>query len=122
MARAQVALTRELVELGRDGEALRQGKAASSAFHRIGAAHEAKRADAVVHSLDRQRSRTASPLTKRELEVLRLVAQGNTNRAIAETLVVSDHTVNRHVTNILTKLQVGSRSAAVAEALRRDLI
>jgi DNA-binding NarL/FixJ family response regulator len=54
--------------------------------------------------------------------VLTLIAQGLTNRAVARTLVLSEHTVNRHVTNILTKLGTGSRSAAVAVALRNDMI
>jgi DNA-binding NarL/FixJ family response regulator len=61
-------------------------------------------------------------LTARECQVLRLVADGETNRAIARHLVLSEHTVNRHITNILTKLHVTTRSAAVAEAIRRDLI
>lgn len=61
-------------------------------------------------------------LTAREREVLTLIARGLTNRAVARALVLSEHTVNRHVTNILTKLGTGSRSAAVAVALRNDMI
>ena len=57
-----------------------------------------------------------SPLTDRELDVLRLVAGGATNRAIADRLSVSPHTVARHVSNILTKLGVTSRAAATARA------
>ena len=55
-------------------------------------------------------------LTQREVEVLRLVAAGKTNRAIADKLVISDKTVARHVSNIFTKLEVSSRSAATAYA------
>jgi DNA-binding NarL/FixJ family response regulator len=61
-------------------------------------------------------------LTKRELEVLRLVARGMSNQQIATTLVLSEHTVHRHVANVLGKLGVSSRAAAVAEAARLDLL
>ncbi|HEY1293217.1 MAG TPA: response regulator transcription factor, partial [Chloroflexota bacterium] len=60
-------------------------------------------------------------LTSRELEVLRLVAQGQTNREIAEVLVLSPRTVKRHVENIFDKLGVSSRAAATAFALRREV-
>jgi predicted ATPase/DNA-binding CsgD family transcriptional regulator len=63
----------------------------------------------------------AHPLTRRELEVLRLVAQGLSNGQIAESLVLSEHTVHRHISNVLGKLGVSSRTAAVAEAARLDL-
>jgi DNA-binding NarL/FixJ family response regulator len=68
------------------------------------------------------RTRNDSGLTARELEVLRLVANGLTNQAIAEKLFVSDHTVHRHLANILNKLSVSSRAAAVAQAARRGLL
>jgi ATP/maltotriose-dependent transcriptional regulator MalT len=68
------------------------------------------------------RIRNDSGLTGRELEVLRLVADGLTNQAIAEKLFVSDHTVHRHLANILNKLSVSSRAAAVAQAARRGLL
>lgn len=61
-------------------------------------------------------------LSARELEVLRLVVAGKTNHAIAGELVVSDHTVRRHVQNIFAKLGVSSRAAATAFALQHDLI
>lgn len=61
-------------------------------------------------------------LTAREVEVLGLVARGHTNRAIAETLVISEHTVARHLQNILTKLGVGSRTAAAAFAFDHGLV
>ena len=64
----------------------------------------------------------AHPLTRRELEVLRLVARGMSNQEIAATLVLSEHTVHRHVSNVLGKLGVSSRAAAVAEAARLDLL
>ena len=60
-------------------------------------------------------------LTYREREVLRLVADGHTDRMVAETLVISPRTVNRHLSNIFTKLDVPVRTAAVVLALRQGL-
>jgi len=60
-------------------------------------------------------------LTTRELEVLRLVAQGQTDRKVAEKLVISPRTVNRHLSNIFIKLDVPGRAAAVAYVIRRGL-
>ncbi len=60
-------------------------------------------------------------LTDREREVLRLVADGHTDRMVAETLVISPRTVNRHLSNIFNKLDVSGRTAAVALALRQGL-
>ena len=63
-----------------------------------------------------------SPLTRRETEVLRLVAAGLSNREIASSLVLSEHTVHRHVANLLRKLGQSSRAAAAAHATRAGLI
>lgn len=63
-----------------------------------------------------------SPLSRRETEVLRLVAAGLSNREIASSLVLSEHTVHRHVANILRKLTQSSRTAAAAHATRIGLI
>ncbi|HEY8547601.1 MAG TPA: helix-turn-helix transcriptional regulator, partial [Acidimicrobiales bacterium] len=64
----------------------------------------------------------AAGLSDRECQVLRLVAAGKTNRAIAEELIVSPHTVARHVQNIFTKLGVSSRAAATAHAYEHGLV
>ncbi|HEX3690320.1 MAG TPA: alpha/beta fold hydrolase [Solirubrobacteraceae bacterium] len=64
----------------------------------------------------------AGPLSGREREVLALVAQGLSDREVAERLIVSPHTVHRHMANIRTKLGSGSRAAAVAEAARMGLL
>ena len=61
-------------------------------------------------------------LTDRECEVLRLVATGKTNREIASDLVISEHTVGRHLQNIFMKLGVSSRAAATAYAFQHELI
>ncbi len=63
-----------------------------------------------------------SPLSRRETEVLNLVATGLSNREIAAALVLSEHTVHRHVANILRKLAQSSRSAAATQAVRAGLI
>jgi pimeloyl-ACP methyl ester carboxylesterase/DNA-binding CsgD family transcriptional regulator len=63
-----------------------------------------------------------SPLTSRETEVLRLVATGMNNREIASTLVLSEHTVHRHIANILRKLAQSSRAGAATQAARAGLI
>ena len=63
-----------------------------------------------------------SPLSRRETEVLRLVAAGLSNREIASSLVLSEHTIHRHVANVLRKLAQSSRAAAAAHATRAGLI
>lgn len=64
---------------------------------------------------------TTDPLTERELTVLRLVAQGKSNRDIAEELVIAEITVRTHVSNILSKLHLASRTQAALYALREGL-
>jgi DNA-binding CsgD family transcriptional regulator len=92
--------------------------AARAVFERLGAAPDLARVDELTGS---SASETAAGLTPREVEVLRLVATGKTNRAIAAELFLSEKTVARHVSNIFTKLGVSSRSAATAYAYQHDL-
>ena len=66
--------------------------------------------------------RSSGSLTAREAQVLRLISSGLSNQAIAERLYISEHTVHRHVANTLAKLDVPSRSAAVAQAARLGLL
>ncbi len=68
-----------------------------------------------------QRPPTPDPLTEREMEVLRLLAQGKSNREIAEQLVITDLTVRTHVSNILGKLHLASRTQAALYALKEGL-
>jgi DNA-binding NarL/FixJ family response regulator len=94
-------------------------EAARSAFEEVGAAPDLVR----VEELSRTTApRVAGGLTRRELQVLRLVAAGKTNRAIAEELVISEKTVARHVSNIFAKLRLSSRAAATAYAYEHDLV
>ncbi len=64
---------------------------------------------------------TVDPLTEREVDVLKLVAKGNSNRQIAEQMVISEATVRTHVSNILGKLHLASRTEAALYALREGL-
>jgi NarL family two-component system response regulator LiaR len=72
-------------------------------------------------SLPSERPPTVDPLTEREVEVLRLVAQGKGNREIAEKLVITEATVRTHVSNIMSKLHLASRTQAALYALREGL-
>lgn len=72
------------------------------------------------HNIEK-RSLSEEPLTQRELEILRLIAQGHENREIAEHLVISEATVRTHVSNILGKLHLASRTQAALYALREGL-
>jgi len=92
--------------------------AARAEFDRLGAAADARRAAALL-----QRGRAPrAVLTAREVEVLRFVASGKSNRDIAGALHLSEHTVARHMQNILAKLGVSSRAAATSSALKQGLL
>lgn len=94
-------------------------EAARVAFDAVGAEPDVRRVDSLSGRAEKTRDHG---LSGRELEVLRLLASGRTNRAIAAELVVSEHTVARHVQNIFRKLGVSSRTAATAFAFEHDLI
>lgn len=120
-AQARVDLASVLAALGRTGEAEREVAAAVAVFTRLGAAVEvdrARRLDAPSPDGTAPRSR----LTRRQREVLELICEGLTNREIADRLVVSEHTVHRHVTNILRRLDLPTRAAAAAHAVRSGVI
>jgi DNA-binding NarL/FixJ family response regulator len=90
---------------------------------RAAAAGEAVLAPSVAARLmNRVRTPGAGPLSARELEVLELVAAGNTNREVAARLFITEATVKTHLLNIYGKLGVGDRAAAVAEAYNRGLL
>jgi LuxR family transcriptional regulator, maltose regulon positive regulatory protein len=122
-AEARVELAATLLALGRTAVAEREAEAALECLLELGAEPVAEAARRLLEGSIR--SADAAPplpdLTPREREVLRLVADGLTNRQIAERLVVSEHTVHRHITNILRKLQLPSRTAAAARAVRSGL-
>ncbi len=118
-ARTRVLIGLACRALGDQDSAVWELEAARSAFEQLGAAPDLTRVDTLT---GRAASAGTHGLSPRELEVLRLVAAGNTNRQIASELVVSEHTVARHVQNIFTKLGVSTRTAATAFAFERDLV
>jgi RNA polymerase sigma factor (sigma-70 family) len=122
-AQARTALAASLAALGRADAAEREATAALDCLLELGADLDARRARELVAAAERGHGRSALPeLTPRETEVLRLVAGGLTNAQIAERLVISEHTVHRHVTNLLRKLELPSRAAAAAHAARLGLL
>jgi DNA-binding CsgD family transcriptional regulator len=105
-----------------DGAAL-ETDAARDVFARLGAAPDLARLQADA-GMAEGAAGAAAPggLSTREVEVLRLVAAGLTNRAIADALTISERTVDRHVSNIFTKLDVSTRAAATAFAYEHRLV
>jgi DNA-binding CsgD family transcriptional regulator len=92
---------------------------ARQVFQRLGAVPDLARLEEVWREPE---AKPVDGLTAREVEVLRLVATGQTNRAIAAALFISEKTVARHVSNIFTKLGLTSRAAATAYAYQRSLV
>jgi ATP/maltotriose-dependent transcriptional regulator MalT len=115
-ARARVLVARALRELGDQDSAAAEFAVARRAFAEVGAGP-------AVDSVDRLLGRPRpGGLTEREVEVLRLVAEGRSNSDIAHELVLSQKTIERHLSNIFTKLGVPSRTAAAAYAHEHGLI
>jgi DNA-binding CsgD family transcriptional regulator len=119
VARVRVLLGLACRALGDDDTATLELEAARGVFAQLGAAPDLVRVDSLVR---RAPPIDAHRLTPRELQVLRLVAAGKTNRAIAAELVLSERTVDRHVSNIFTKLGMSSRAAATAYAYKHQLV
>ena len=118
LARTRVLTAMALQQLGDTDTAGMELDAARRVFDRLGARPDLVRLDEPAG----KRASRPDGLSVREIEVLRLVAAGKTNRAIAAELVISERTVDRHVSNILTKLDVASRSAATAYAYEHDVL
>jgi DNA-binding CsgD family transcriptional regulator len=118
-ARVRVFIALGCRALGDEEGAALELDAARRVFAQLGAAPELAR----VATLTREKTEaSAHGLTARELQVLRLVATGKTNRAIATDLLLAEKTVDRHVTNIFSKLGVSSRAAATAYAYEHRLL
>ncbi|MCZ2826124.1 MULTISPECIES: LuxR C-terminal-related transcriptional regulator [unclassified Modestobacter] len=116
LARTRVLLARALRALGDEGTASMEDAAARRVFEAVGAAPDLERLPAPPAG------GPATQLTPRELDVIRLVAAGRTNREIAEQLVISDKTVARHLHNAFTKLDLPNRAAATAYAYEHHLV
>jgi ATP/maltotriose-dependent transcriptional regulator MalT len=112
-ARARVLIGQACRALGDDEAAELELQAARSTFERLGARPDLARLEARLGAM---RPGSRPLLTARELQVLRLVSTGCTNKEIAEELAVSERTIDRHVANTLTKLNVRSRTAATTYA------
>ncbi|MET1058608.1 MAG: LuxR C-terminal-related transcriptional regulator [Nocardioides sp.] len=112
VARTAVLIARARRELGDEEGARLEVDAARATFARLGAGPDLARLD----------SRRPDRLTARELQVLRLVAAGHTNRSIGSELGLSARTVDRHLSNIFGKLGVSSRAAATALAYEAELL
>lgn len=123
LARARFELSRTLAEQGQRSGAEREARRALDAFQALGAARDVARATDLLKGLRPSSGSAAKPeLTARQLEILRLVAQGLSNPEIAQRLRLSEHTVKRHVANLLTRLGLPSRAAAVAYAAQHGLL
>jgi DNA-binding CsgD family transcriptional regulator len=118
-ARVRVLLGLACRALRDEDTAAMEFDAARGVFERLGAAPDLARVESLV-----RRATAGHPhgLTPRELHVLRLVTAGRTNKAIAADLVLSERTVDRHVSNIFSKLGVSSRAAATAYAYEHQLV
>jgi DNA-binding NarL/FixJ family response regulator len=118
-ARVRVLVGLGCRALGDEEAAAMELDAARGVFAQLGAAPDFARLEALAH---REAAWKRHGLTNRELQVLRLLAAGKTNHAIASQLVVAEKTVDRHVTNLYTKLGVSSRAAATAYAYQHQLL
>jgi len=118
-ARVRVLIGLACRQLGDQDSAAMELDAAQWVFRELEAAPDLTRVEALTRE---PAAGSAGGLTAREVQVLRLVAAGQTNRAIAADLFLSERTVDRHVSNILAKLGVSSRAAATAHAYRNGLI
>jgi DNA-binding CsgD family transcriptional regulator len=116
-ARCRILMAMACRLLGDPDGAAMELEAAGWVFAELGAAPDLKKIAALVRST----AARSGTLTDREVQVLRLVATGMTNRAIAAELFLSEKTVARHVSNIFGKLAVTSRSAATAYAFAHHL-
>jgi DNA-binding CsgD family transcriptional regulator/tetratricopeptide (TPR) repeat protein len=119
MARTRTSLARALLAVGDEDTASLEFEAARLTFADLGATPEMLEVDSVSGAREFGKTHDMTP---REVEVLRLLTTGDTNRSIAEKLVLSERTVDRHVSNIFAKLGVSTRSAATSHAYRHRLV
>jgi DNA-binding CsgD family transcriptional regulator/tetratricopeptide (TPR) repeat protein len=118
-ARLRLLIAQASKQAGDEHTATSEFDAARRSFEQLGAAHELKMLEALSGSTPAQ---VAGGLSPREVEILRLVAKGRSNREIASELVISERTVARHMSNIFNKLEVPSRTAASAFAFENNLV
>ncbi len=122
-ALTRLELAQALAATSRAQIALAEARQAHAALVELGAGPDADRAAELITELAGEDSTPAPcPLTPRQIEVLQLAAEGLTEQQIAQRLVLSEHTVHRHLANIYTRLGCSSRSAAVAQAAHLELL
>ncbi|HEV8449520.1 MAG TPA: LuxR C-terminal-related transcriptional regulator [Gemmatimonadaceae bacterium] len=123
-ARTRLDLAEVLIALGRTAFAEHEARLAMESLDALGAEHEANRGQRLLRSFGGGKGKpSATPsLTGRQLEILRFIARGSSNSDIAVRLKLSEHTVKRHVANLLSRLDLSSRAAAAAYATREGLI
>lgn len=125
-AESRLGLATALLDSGEHVSAVEQVTTATRLLHELGAdldhAERLAQAAALAQSADSGALDHDGPLTARETQVMRLVAEGLSNPQIAAALVVSEHTVHRHVANILTKLDQPTRAAATAYVVSHGLL
>jgi DNA-binding CsgD family transcriptional regulator len=119
-AKVRVSIGLVYRELGDEEGARLELEAAQEQLEHLGARSEAERVEALLSA--RHEHLGTGSLTGREVEVLRLIATGATNRAIASRLGISEKTVARHISNIFMKLGLSSRAGATAYAYEHKLI
>jgi DNA-binding NarL/FixJ family response regulator len=117
-ARVRFLMALAYRKLGDEENALLELNEVRQAFKRLGATAEVSRVDLLL----KDTAKGTGPLTQREMQVLKLVASGMTNREIADKLFISEKTVARHLSNIFTKLDLSSRTAATAYAYDHKLV
>jgi len=121
-ARVRVLIARACGALGDDDGAALEQDGARGVFERLGAAPDLAQLEAPAPTASARAASAEHGLSPRELQVLRLVAAGKTNKLIARELFLSEKTIDRHVSNIFTKLSVSSRAAATAYAYQHALV
>jgi ATP/maltotriose-dependent transcriptional regulator MalT len=131
-ARVRVDLAPCLAALGRHSVAVAEASAALGIFESLGAAADAEQARELMRRVTGESDESGhaktleaaskKKLTRRQREILALVSHGLSDHEIAQRLFLSEHTVHRHIANILMRLGVSTRTAAVASALRAEMI
>jgi len=122
--RTRLELAAALAGMGERERARREADEGTRALRQLGAERAAEQGEALLRELagPKRPALAPGPLTPRQLEILRLVAQGASNADIARRLSLSEHTVKRHVANLLTRLGLKTRAAAAVQAAKLGLL
>ena len=119
LCRVRMRTARACADLGDTEGSMAEARAARDGFEKLGAEPDREAAEAVLRQVESGRSEL---LTPRQSQVLRFIARGLKNREIGKRLGLSERTIDRHVSDILTRIDVPTRSAAVAYALSKGFL